>query len=80
MRDDMLDPVAVGRVVAELRMQLDMATKQRDHWRKLAQEEREDKVRMADVALAYGAHGADCIHHQRNDCNCGLWRELGMVG
>lgn len=75
----MFDPVKVGQVVAQLQMERDEAREQRDHWRKLAAEEREEKARMAEVALTYGAHGADCIHHQQNDCNCGLWRELGMV-
>jgi hypothetical protein len=36
--------------------------------------------RMAEVALSYGCHRAGCIHEQKNDCNCGLWRELGMLG
>jgi outer membrane murein-binding lipoprotein Lpp len=42
--------------------------------------ERKEKVRMADAALSFGCHLAGCIHEQRNDCDCGFWRELGMVG
>jgi len=41
--------------------------------------ERNEKKRMADVALSFGCHLAGCIHDHANDCNCGLWRELGMV-
>jgi len=42
-------------------------------------EERQEKLRMAEVAMSYGCHRAGCIHEQQNDCNCGLWRELGML-
>lgn len=69
----------VEEKIAAAKAEMEQLKQERDEAWAAWKAERDEKLRLAEVALSYGCHRAGCIHEQQNDCNCGLWRELGMV-